>query len=184
MYHYPDLDSASVVSDLMVEANFQLIRSTTQTWGVTIHQCGISPLVSQTSFCRETSGGVTKCWLQFQANNNWFHYKIASEKWESQNVDCNLRLTIGAKKYEIAACITNKWGAMASAGSYRLNLENCTLFFLSLRPSTTISTILVYVVWMQNPAASHTSLYLGYYHPKPPDYSLSWVINKGLYLRR
>lgn len=47
MYHYPDLDSASVVSDLMVEANFQSIRSTTQTWGVTIPQCGISALVSQ-----------------------------------------------------------------------------------------------------------------------------------------
>ena len=98
MYHYPDLDSASVASDLMVEANFQPIRSTTQTWGVTIYQYGISALVSQTSFCQETSGGVTKCWLQFLANKNWFHHKTASEKWESQNVDCDLRLTIGVEK--------------------------------------------------------------------------------------
>ena len=36
----------------------QPIRSTTQTWVVTRHQCGIFALVSETSFRGETSGGV------------------------------------------------------------------------------------------------------------------------------
>ena len=89
MYHYPDLDSASVASDLMAEANSQPIRSTTQTWGVMIHQYGISALVPQTSFCPETSGGVTKCWLQSQANNNWFHHKNCI--WEMRVTKCWLQ---------------------------------------------------------------------------------------------
>jgi len=54
----PDLRSAS---DWLVEANFHPIRSTTQIWVVTCHQCGISALVSQTSFSRENRGGITKC---------------------------------------------------------------------------------------------------------------------------
>ena len=44
--HYPDLGSAS---------RGRPIRSTTQIWVVTRHQYGISTLVSQTSFRRETS---------------------------------------------------------------------------------------------------------------------------------
>ena len=60
MRHCPDLRSAS---DWLVEANFHPIRSTTQIWVVTSHQCGISASVSQTSFCRETRGGITKCQL-------------------------------------------------------------------------------------------------------------------------
>ena len=36
------------------------IRSTTQIWVVTLHQYGISALVSQTSFGGETSGSVAK----------------------------------------------------------------------------------------------------------------------------
>ena len=39
------------------------IRSTTQIWVVTRHQYGISTLVSQTSFVRETSDTVAKCRL-------------------------------------------------------------------------------------------------------------------------
>ena len=42
------------------------IRSTTQIWVVSRHQHGISTLVSQTSFCGETSCGVAKCRLCFQ----------------------------------------------------------------------------------------------------------------------
>ena len=41
------------------------IRSTTQMCAVTRHQYGISALVSQTSFCGETGGGVGKCRLFF-----------------------------------------------------------------------------------------------------------------------
>ena len=37
------------------------IRNTNQIWVVTRHQCGISALVSQTSFRWETGGGVAKC---------------------------------------------------------------------------------------------------------------------------
>ena len=50
-----------------IEANSQPIRSTKQIWVVTRHQYGISLLVSQTSFRRETSGGVAKCRLFSQA---------------------------------------------------------------------------------------------------------------------
>ena len=46
----------------------QQIRSTTQIWVSTCDQYGISALVPQTSFCWETSGDVTKCWLFPQAS--------------------------------------------------------------------------------------------------------------------
>ena len=39
------------------------IKSTTQIWVMTRHQCGISALASQTSFGGETSGSVAKCRL-------------------------------------------------------------------------------------------------------------------------
>ena len=48
---------------------FQPIRSTTQIWVVTRHQCGISVLVSQISFGRETRGSIDKCRLFSQANS-------------------------------------------------------------------------------------------------------------------
>ena len=59
----------------MIQQNWQLLlffssclgiwhcQLTTQIWVVTRHQYGISALISQTSFGRETSGSVTKCWL-------------------------------------------------------------------------------------------------------------------------
>ena len=46
----------------------QLIRSTTLISVVTHHQSGISAIVSQTSYHRETSGDVAKCRLFSQAN--------------------------------------------------------------------------------------------------------------------
>ena len=49
----------------------QPIRSTTQSWVMTCHQYGISALVSQTRFGRETSGSIAKCWLFSQANNKY-----------------------------------------------------------------------------------------------------------------
>ena len=71
--HYPDPGSASYwlcrVGNLI-----QPIRSTTQIWVVTRHQCGISALVSQTSFGRETSGSVAKCRLFSQATMVTFSY--------------------------------------------------------------------------------------------------------------
>ena len=60
---YPDLGSAF----WLVEANFQPIRPTTQIWVVKGHQYGIFVLISQTSFCRETSCGLVKCRLFSQA---------------------------------------------------------------------------------------------------------------------
>ena len=48
---------------------FQPIRSTIQIWVVMHHQCGISALVSQTSFGGETRGSITKCRLFSQANS-------------------------------------------------------------------------------------------------------------------
>ena len=49
------------------EPNFKPIRSTTQTWVVMRHQCGISAVVPQRSFRGETSGRVVKCRLFSQA---------------------------------------------------------------------------------------------------------------------
>ena len=64
--HFPDLGCASDWS-CRVRNLIQPIRSTTQIWVVTRHQCGISALVSQTSFGGEISGGVAKCRLFSQA---------------------------------------------------------------------------------------------------------------------
>ena len=64
--HYPDLGSASDWS-CRVGNLIQPIRSTTQIWVVTRHQCGISALVSKTSFGGETTGSVAKCGLFSQA---------------------------------------------------------------------------------------------------------------------
>ena len=64
--HYPDLGSASDCS--FYEGNLlQRIRSTTQVWVVTRHQNGISALIPQTSFRRETSGGLAKYQLFSEA---------------------------------------------------------------------------------------------------------------------
>ena len=66
MFHYLDLGSDSDWS-CHVGNLIQPIRSTTQIWVVTRHQYGISVLISQTSFGRETSCSVAKCWLFSQA---------------------------------------------------------------------------------------------------------------------
>ena len=72
-----DLGSASGCS--CCQGNLlQPIRSTSQIWEVTCHQYGISALISQTSICRKTNGGVAKCWQLFSqavifraVNNRW-----------------------------------------------------------------------------------------------------------------
>ena len=66
-HHYLDLASASNWLNQISHAE-QPIRSTTQIWVVTVHQYGISALVSQMSFGRETNGSVAKCRLFSQAN--------------------------------------------------------------------------------------------------------------------
>ena len=57
--HYPDLGWLKILP--------HLIRGTNQIWVVTCHKHEISTLVSQTSFCGETCGGVAKCRLFSQA---------------------------------------------------------------------------------------------------------------------
>ena len=57
MRYWPDLGSASDG----LKNLFQPIRGTTQIWVLMGHQCGISVLVSKTSFHGETSSGVVKC---------------------------------------------------------------------------------------------------------------------------
>ena len=59
---YPDVDSASDWLNQISHVS-RPIRSTNQIWVVNHHQDGISALVSQMSFGRETSGGVAKCRL-------------------------------------------------------------------------------------------------------------------------
>ena len=62
----PDLGSASHWLKQISHAE-RPIRNTTQIWVVTRHQYGISALVSQTSFRRETVVGVARCRLFSQA---------------------------------------------------------------------------------------------------------------------
>ena len=65
-HHYPNLGSASDWLNQISHAAWT-IRSTTQIWVVMHYQYGISALVSQTSFGRETSGSIAKCQLFSQA---------------------------------------------------------------------------------------------------------------------
>ena len=60
--HYPDLGNSFDWS-CRVGHLLQPIRSTIQIWVVKRHQYGISALISQRLFCRETSGGVARCRL-------------------------------------------------------------------------------------------------------------------------
>ena len=64
--HNPDLGDASDWLKQIYHAA-QPIRSTTLIWIVTHHQYGISTIVSQTSFREETSDGLAKYRLFFQA---------------------------------------------------------------------------------------------------------------------
>ena len=69
----------------------QPIRSTTQIWVVVHHQYGISALVSQMSFGRETSGSVTKCRLFSHWLNNCLlmHcHKSIMNTLETVNIAC------------------------------------------------------------------------------------------------
>ena len=59
-HHYPDLTSACDWLNQISHAAWP-IKSTTQIWVVMHHQCGISAVISQMSFGRETSGSVAKC---------------------------------------------------------------------------------------------------------------------------
>ena len=100
--YYPDLGSVSDRS-WRVGNSLQPIRSTTQTWLVTRHQYGISALVSQTSFRRETSGGVAKCRLFRQASlvlfkcikreNSFFFFQGQQNpaKIASEHIDLDIR---------------------------------------------------------------------------------------------
>ena len=56
-----DSSSGNNYSVKQISLLAQPIRSTTQIWVVTRHQCEIFVLVSQTSFRDETSDGVEKC---------------------------------------------------------------------------------------------------------------------------
>ena len=65
-YYCPDLGS---VSDWSKQSSrlAQAVRTATHIWVVIRHQCGISALFLQTSFCGETSFGVVICRLFSQA---------------------------------------------------------------------------------------------------------------------
>ena len=50
---------------LLIGRLLQLIKGTALIWVMTDHPYGISRLISQTSFCRETSGGIAKCQAEY-----------------------------------------------------------------------------------------------------------------------
>ena len=74
-HYYPELGSAS---DWLSQISYvaRPIRNTTQIWVVTRHQCGISVLISQTSFGGETSGSIAKCQLFSQATKGAIKVKL------------------------------------------------------------------------------------------------------------
>jgi len=57
-------NSCEMMSDKQVQ---KFHTDDNDVWVVLHYQYGVSALVSQTSFCGETSGGVAKCWLFAQA---------------------------------------------------------------------------------------------------------------------
>ena len=70
------------------------IRSITQIWVVTHHQYGISALVSQTSFGKETSGSVAKCRLFSQTNIVIIHrWKNPRQLFMNKTCQCCLHLS-------------------------------------------------------------------------------------------
>ena len=83
--HYPDLGSASAFSHHVGNLT-QPIRYTTQIWVSTRHQYGVSALVSQMSFGRETSGSIAKCWLFSQATK--CHFVLAIIEIFNRDVKC------------------------------------------------------------------------------------------------
>ena len=70
--YYSDLGNTSVwLKPIFLVA--QSIKSTTQIWVVTCHQHGISTLISQRTFCGETSCcGIVKCFL-FSVFSHYLH---------------------------------------------------------------------------------------------------------------
>ena len=65
--HYPNLGSASDWLNQISHAARPIRSTSTQIWVVTCHPYGISALASKTLFGGETSGGVAKCRLFYQA---------------------------------------------------------------------------------------------------------------------
>ena len=60
----------------------QLVRRTTQIWVVTFHQYGTFALFSQTSFLGETSGGITKFCLFYEAKYMLVYKSNERERFE------------------------------------------------------------------------------------------------------
>ena len=89
----------------MVEINLRCgttnqIRSITQIWVVTHRQYGISALVSQTSFGKETSGSVAKCRLFSQANT------VIIRRWKNP-------ISSSWIKHVSAVCTCHRWQSFA-----------------------------------------------------------------------
>ena len=89
--HFPDLGSASDWLN-QISHMAQPIRSSTQIRVVTRHQYGISALVSQTSFGKETSSRIAKCRLFSQATPYGAQNKDASAASQTLLTRVRLRL--------------------------------------------------------------------------------------------
>ena len=71
-----------VVTVVVVVAVVTIVIGT-QIWVVTRHQYRMSALVPETSFCKETSGDVTKCRLFHQAGLKSTHtYRVIRVGWK------------------------------------------------------------------------------------------------------
>ena len=99
LHHYPDLGS---VSDWLCHMGnvLQPTRSATQIW-VGIHRWyGISVLVSKTSFCGKTRGGITKCQHIFSG----FYWHCQCERLGNLSKDIIERRT--STRSEAFSCLT------------------------------------------------------------------------------
>ena len=101
------------------------VRSSTQIWVVTHHQYGISALVSQTSFCGETVGGVAKCQLFPPARSTWdisCYYIIGQEDYSL----ARLKQEITCRQDEWLIRTTRIHFILPTCGTSRI-IENVTI---------------------------------------------------------
>ena len=128
--HYPALGSASDCSR-RVGNLIQPIRSTTHIWLVTRHQCGISALVSQTSFDGKTSVNVAKCRLFSQASLDLtvgtlrpYRQRRQRERPKSNR----FMILFSQKKKHLCACSTLSYISLPSLHDHDVKISNSTFY--------------------------------------------------------
>ena len=127
--HYPALGSASDCSR-RVGNLIQPIRSTTHIWLVTRHQCGISALVSQTSFGGKTSVNVAKCRLFSQASLDLTAGTLRPDlqRRQRERPKSNRFMILFSQKKHLCACSTLSYISLPSLHDHDVKISNSTFY--------------------------------------------------------